>query len=352
MLVVRGAFIRRWDSGPEGAEVTVEGGRVLSVEAEAETTREERVILPGFVNAHAHLELTRVVRLARGNFWGWLLRVGLFRALRSRGALLGGVRAGCMMLARGGSTALGDVGTIGGIGRIISGTGLRGVAFRELRGGHIPRTRTSAGSGDDLLPGLSPHAPYSTAREVFFACAESGLRLQTHLAETPLSRDRPGWLEGTGFLDSHPSVVHGYYLKSSEAERLAERGVALVFCPSSAVYFGRPLPPVEAFLEAGGVLALGTDSVASGSTLSMLDEMRLCARLFPSLGARRVLRAATSGGTKALGIEGGELKPGARADFVVVRAKAGDFLSPRARVWATVAGGKVVFEEDKRWRGM
>ena len=91
------------------------------------------------------------------------------------------------------------------------------------------------------------------------------------------------------------------------------------------------MAPMAAAARAGVRFGLGTDGPSSGNTLSLFDQMRLFAdahktanrdrALFP---AKEIVRAATRGGAQALhaGNELGQLRPGLRADMVLVSVDA------------------------------
>jgi cytosine/adenosine deaminase-related metal-dependent hydrolase len=112
------------------------------------------------------------------------------------------------------------------------------------------------------------------------------------------------------------SLVHANCLESGELERLVARGGALVHCPGTHAFFGRPPVDLARWLAAGAVVALGTDSLASNEDLDLRRELRLLSEAHPELSAESLFRMATEGGAAALGLAGelGVLRPGARAD--------------------------------------
>ncbi len=73
-------------------------------------------------------------------------------------------------------------------------------------------------------------------------------------------------------------------------------------------------------LERGIVVCLGTDSLASTPSLSILDEMRFLHRADPSLNGALLLTMATLFGAWALRADNvtGSLRPGKSADLAVV----------------------------------
>lgn len=128
------------------------------------------------------------------------------------------------------------------------------------------------------------------------------------------------------------TAVHVTHTDRADLARFAAAGAHACLCPTTEANLGDGVPDLPALLAAGGRLCLGTDSNAR---ISMLEEARwleLAQRLARERrgvlldphqdGAGRVattlLRAATVNGARALGVEAGEILPGAWADLVAV----------------------------------
>ncbi len=80
------------------------------------------------------------------------------------------------------------------------------------------------------------------------------------------------------------------------------------------------MAPVEQFIAAGLLPALGTDSLASNSEISLWREMALLAEEHPCLSDAVIFSMATLGGARALGLERdyGAIAAGKRADLLYV----------------------------------
>ena len=121
-------------------------------------------------------------------------------------------------------------------------------------------------------------------------------------------------------------IAHGTYLDPSEFWQLrpeaapGDQRVAIAFCPRTHARFGHAPHPYRAMLAQGVVVCLGTDSLASSPTLSLLDEIRFLHRRDPSLGGPLLLTMATLFGAWALRAEAiaGSLKAGKSADLAIV----------------------------------
>jgi len=74
-------------------------------------------------------------------------------------------------------------------------------------------------------------------------------------------------------------------------------------CVNANQYIEDALPPIELLRTHGCNIVLGTDSLASNWSLSILDEMRTIRDQQPQIPLDELLRWATSNGAKALGFE-------------------------------------------------
>jgi cytosine/adenosine deaminase-related metal-dependent hydrolase len=396
----------------EDGVVLVERGKVVAVEPRrgrpVYRNYPDCFLVPAFVNAHTHLDLTLYGRSLKvqggrwsGTFADWLTTVVAYRRQAGPEELIEAVRAGVQESLAAGTTAVGDVTTLGL--SLTHWQPLRGVVFGELLGltdEHIARAVEASRrwlenwaqvSQPDLLHvGLSPHAPYSTSARLYefaYKMAQlADLLLATHLLESPeeisLVGSHPSQQEGTlsAFLKAigawYPDrmcslealadifacsdaprwiVAHGNYFPPGLWRQWRPAIRAVVYCPSTHARFGHPPYPVREFLEVGMSVAVGTDSLASASSLSVLEELRLLRRLRPELPAALLLEMGTRAGASALGLlaQLGQLRPGYRADIAVVQDTGGTGGCPaellfngHGSVVATILDGEVVFERD------
>ncbi len=312
----------------------------------------EGLLVPGLVNAHAHLELTLLAEKcpADRGFVAWiraLLRAK--RALRA-GDLARSVQRGSARLLETGTTTVGDiVSTEGGLRG--NRLGLRAVLYREvLDAGDASRTevalrfvRKALRVKSLITEGLAPHAPYSTGRALLRAAASLARRrklpVTIHWAESPSEREwleegsgdfagilssSPGdtglnLIEEAGLLDRGTSLVHGNDPARGELERIASAGSVVVHCPGTHRFFDRPSFPWLRYRRAGIEIALGTDSLASNEDLDLYREMAAFRRSAPAAAPADVWRMATTVGARAVGQAGevGGLTRGSRADFAL-----------------------------------
>ena len=172
------------------------------------------------------------------------------------------------------------------------------------------------------LDTMDPDAPIhihiaEQTREVEDCVAWSGRRPMERLLET--HEVGPRWC-----------LVHATHMTSDETRALAATGAVAGLCPTTEANLGDGLFPLEAHLEAGGRLGIGSDSHVSVSPVEELRWLeygqRLAARrrniaALPrgSTGAR-LHAAALDGGARALARDTGTLEAGRAADIVTLDA--------------------------------
>lgn len=353
--------------------ITIVGERIVSVEPSDGRTIDvdlgETAILPGFVNAHTHLDLSgmRGQCPPSADFTSWLRQVVALRRGTTPEQIEADVRAGLAESLRHGTTLLGDVSGDGGSWDALANAPLRAVVFREMLG--LPEARAS-GAWERLdhwlnsriatptcRPGVSPHAPYSVRASLFFASSTRGVPVAVHLAETAAEqellvlrrgsfvsflRDLDVWEPGGLAEDtqhvlnllnglSPTLLVHCNYLAPSAN---VPRNCTIIYCPRTHTAFGHMPHPFPHFLKRDIRIALGTDSLASNPDLSILAELRHLRRQCPDIAGNLLLRMATLAGAEALGWaeETGSLEAGKSADLVVVPLASGSGLDPYQRL--------------------
>jgi len=372
-------------------------------------------ILPGFVNCHSHLELTSM----RGSlddveydFRSWLLRLNSIREKMSVEDIAAAAFDGAMEGAEAGVTCFGDIGRNGSAGMTaLKRAGLRGIVFQETE--FSPDNRTAAADFEalgqkfeklkdeetDLVRvGLSPHSPYTVSSRLFEMIAQysiiNRIPLTIHAAESTAEFDLltrgtgfftdiyekfgfdwnsphctpVEYLERLGVLSARPLLAHCVKVSTSDIDRIETYGARIAHCPKSNAKFGHGYAPLEAFLDAGIAVGLGSDSVASNNVCDMLEESRFAALSARNrsdsqrfVSAREALTAATLGGARALGLDAsiGTLDRGKQADIAVVSltslaqqpindVRAALVFSSNARdvVMTMVAGREIYRNED------
>ena len=386
----------------ERGAIAIENGRILAVGTAAElgegTCYSDAVILPGFVNAHSHLEYAVYAGFGDGLPFGpWIALHTERKGYIVFDEMVDIARLGAAECLASGITTVGDASFSGASAVACSDLGLRAIVYLEVFGRTTEQIATRFQANRDrladcltgpVLLGISPHAPYTCSLELYAAACDLGLPIVTHLAESEVeqrwvqSGEGP-WRELAGFVVEPygqtgiralaergllgPGVVavHCVKVDIEEIALLAEHRVAVAHCPRSNALLGCGIAPVQELRAAGLRVGLGTDSPASTPSFDIFDELRAAvaqARLRSeqpdAMSAASALELATLGAASALGLDAeiGSLEPGKVADLSVVSLAGSPFLpwedptvalvlgGSRDRVLTTLVGGKVRYE--------
>jgi cytosine/adenosine deaminase-related metal-dependent hydrolase len=382
------------------AAVLIENDRVIQVGPRAQMPHGARVrqwpgvLMPGLVNAHAHLEYgPPFAHLATSGlpFAEWMLQLGQIRKDFTDNDWQVAARGSAHQLLKSGTTAVADVVTRGPAITAAGSLGLQGISYAELAGvdadlwpAGLQRLNRMLGNGSRQT-GVSPHTLYTLSSQVFRDLTDlarsRGLRLHPHLAETA---DEAEWvLSGSGafstFVESFGfafeltgvgagvsavqhcadlgglgpdvHVAHGVHVDAADRALLREHRTVVALCSRSNRVLGAGEAPVADYLNEGSPVAIGTDSLASSPDLDLLAEARATRDLARRQGLKRpdeaIVRALTLGGAQALGMDLGTITPGGRADLaafdVPTESPYEDLLEHGAgRCVATVLGGRLV----------
>ncbi|HXY17376.1 MAG TPA: amidohydrolase family protein [Gaiellaceae bacterium] len=386
-----------------GALSIGDDGRIAAVGAAADLGEGERfddaVILPGFVNAHSHLEYAAYAGFGDGlSFAPWIgLHVARKRRLE-QADMEAMARLGAAACLRSGITTVGDCSFSGAAAVACVELGLRAIVYLEvfgtdagaLSGFEEKRDRIDGALSDRVRLGVSPHAPYTCTPALYEVCAALGLPVATHLAESeaeleylrsgtgpwealadylvaPLGSSAITTLAALGVLGPNLVAAHCVQVTADEIALLAETGTHVAHCPRSNALLGCGVAPLAALREAGVSVCIATDSPASTPSFDMFDELRAAVmaarareRRPDALTTADALELATLGGARALGLQHdvGSLEPGKQADIAVVSLVDSPFLPWEDPVGAVVLGGSpdrilatLVAGEDRYRRG-
>ncbi len=317
------------------------------------------VAIPGLINGHTHLSLTRYRGIADDvRLFDFLVETRQRWTRATHEDTFQSALEGCVAAVRSGTTCLVDSHAASprpaaqaaqevGL-RLVGASSARSLWFgkpaEDTFDACLRETEEVAAdfAGSDLLyiPSLAAHSPYncsgSQITRIKEAARRRGWTFAIHLAEcreeVELIRRwqgmTPTWyLESLGVLDDQSLLAHCVFLTDDDMRLLADRGAHIMHCPKSNAKLGSGTAPIPECLAHGIAVSLGTDSMVSNNNLDMVEEMRFCALIHRSVRAnpaavtaKQVFEIATIGGARALGLEDeiGSLRPGKRADLILL----------------------------------
>jgi len=324
-------------------------------------------IVPGFVNTHTHLDLTHLHNFIKynGDFTDWIRQLINAKKEWTESEYLSSIRSGIKSSLESGTTTVADVTRNGLALEELQKSNIRKALFYELIDFNPDSTDSTIDNfkemignvkHDDLLSvGIFPHAPYTVSEELYrkskTVSEESGLSIATHISETidesnfltrgagnfvSLLRNfdmlndwkppglRPvNYMKNIGFLENGCILVHCNYLTGDEVDHIEESNSTIVFCPRSHKYFRHKDHPFYKLGNRDINIALGTDSLASNDSLSILDEMKYIYTQHKNIKPQNILYMGTIAGATALRLNNkiGKLEAGYDADIAVIDIK-------------------------------
>ncbi|MDR0308379.1 MAG: amidohydrolase family protein [Coriobacteriales bacterium] len=336
------------------------------------------VIMPGFVDAHSHLEYTCMRGLINDvPYAPWKFLLNEKEQVLSPADWEDSALLGALETVRSGITTIADITSTGASLRAAQAVGLRGIFYREvgtmekaevdsaLEAAYADIAAWRSGANPEYQRiGISPEALYTCHPLVFQHISEyaaDGTPVAVHLAgsqeeyefirygSSPFSVhsteqergygiDMPPWLAtgvspvryilNWGILDV-PNIlaIHCVHVDDEDIEFLEEADVAVAVCTRCNAQLGMGVAPVTKFLKAGLRVGLGTDSPAATETINPIGEMELTLLMQRALNKRasfltasQMINLATLGAAKALGVDDqvGSLEVGKCADIIAL----------------------------------
>ena len=319
----------------------------------------EQILLPGLINAHCHLDYTclRGKIPPQASFTDWIRAINAEKAKLTARDYVASINEGFAEAQKSGTTTIVNLTAFPELIAEIKEP-IRTWWFGELIDVRNPdqaseiveRAVESLRSANHW--GLAPHAPFTASADLYARCDEIARRedvlLTTHLAEsseeTQMFRDAAGplydFLKGIGrqmgdcggktplssliesqALNERWILAHLNELTESDFDLLtgAEK-FHIAHCPRSHSFFGHSAFELRRLRTLGLNICLGTDSLASNSSLSPLAEMRELVTKEPWISPREVLTMATVNGARAVGQSSslGSIRAGFLADLIAI----------------------------------
>ena len=339
-------------------------------DAGGEVQKFEGIITPGFINCHCHLELSHLKGLIPENTG---LIDFVFSVVGQRHVadeqIISAIETAELQMIRNGIVAVGDISNTLSTYEQKQQKNLHYFNFVEVSGWlpAVAEERFLRGKATlDAFSNLSsasivPHAPYSVSNNLwqlikpFYknkiatihnqeTCFEDELFLENKgdflrmfsMMKMDMSFFRP---TGQSSLRSYINkfkeaaqliLVHNTFIKEADIDFakmiLAEKPVYYCLCVNANQYIEQALPPIDLLRKNNCRIVLGTDSLASNWSLSIMDEVKTICRNFPHIPLEEVLTWATTNGADALQMHHtlGSFETGKKPGVVLLRNIAED----------------------------
>jgi len=375
-ILIKNGFIATMDAQENvyrNGSLYVKDGRIVAVGEQVEAPEspehvidaEHKVVLPGFVNAHAHLQqYFRGVYELVGEFYKVNLPLEGYR-LPEDMEYLG--LASCAEFIYGGCTTAMVIYTYpDGFARAVSEAGNRVILAADIEEvdldklgqgvyEYLPERGGAAferaqdlyrnwhgKAGGRITTIMAPKAPDLARAGTYLRCKEfaesRGLRLTTHLSqswrevkqvEKLHGKTPPQHLYDLGILNSRLTGAHCTYATEADTQLIADTGMGILHCRSVT-------NPLVRWMDMGIPVGLGTDDyhhdmlqllrenlagqAARARLIEGADEMLAGDRRTFRPGFYELLELATRRGAETLGIDGdvGSLEPGKKADIITI----------------------------------
>lgn len=333
-----------------GLVITDDSGKIKSISQldilnQTDVQHYQGAIVPGFVNAHCHLELSHLHQKIPQN-QGLVSFIKSVIALRNidEETQITAAQTADTLMHQNGIVAVGDICNNNLTVKIKTQSRIKYHTFVEMLGfdgSKAPQIFENALALKSQFAGQTsvvPHAPYTVSAALFKLlntyCQTSPNLITIHNQESEqenrLYQNKTG-----GFLDLYQFL--GINIDNFEAQNKTSLAVVLpllsslqkkllvhntftsladnafakqnanqiywCFCPNANLYIENQLPQIPQFLDNNFSFTIGTDSLASNQTLCMLTEMRTLLNHFTNLTFTEVLKWATLNGAQFFGFD-------------------------------------------------
>ncbi len=346
----------------ESVDVTVEGNKITRIAPSRDTSEPGFILAPAFYNGHTHLSMNLLRGFADDlKLDTWLNdHIWPAEAHLDEQIVYAGARLAILEMIHGGTVFANDMYWFSeGVARAAQEMGVRcAVSIQAIEtGGPGLNDKRNIATDDklaELLPRsatagrvfamLAPHAIYTVCekslREIAARAVAENTMLHIHVSETAgeveACREQHGgrtpvqYLDDCGIIGPRTIMAHCVHLTDGDIRLIADRGAVIAENAQSNMKLCSGMFRFRDAVELGGCRAIiGTDGASSNNSLSMFAEMKAAALLAkiesgdPTAGsAGRIYKMATRDGAQAFGLDAGEIREGALADFILLKRNA------------------------------
>lgn len=304
-------------------------------------------LCPGFINTHCHLELSHLKgKVAEHTHIDGFVKELQTKRSESEEVISKAIEQADKEMWLNGIVAVGDISNGNATFQSKSRSKIYYHTFLELFGFNPNQAQEVFNrakileaelTNNNLPSSIVPHSPYSVSNQLF------KLIKSEHTSQNPIcihnqeNKDENTFYQtGEGRLakmlesfgislnnwkPEHNSSLQGYIKKlpncsnvlfvhntftSSQDIDFALESIEnpfWCFCPNANQYIENMLPDINLFIDKNAKCTIGTDSLASNYTLSILDELKVISSKFPKIELATLLKWATLNGAEFLGIQ-------------------------------------------------
>jgi len=304
------------------------------------------IICPGFVNAHCHLELSFMKdKIAEHiGMTGFIKDILKKRNDYSSDEIDSAIVSAEAEMIKNGIVAVGDICNNDSTFKQKAKKNLQYHSFIEVFNLNPDVAEDTFNKGKELVKELNelncsivPHAPYTMSEELLVLInnyskenksiitihnqesveeselfeSQSGLMFETftilgfninlfrHTKKNSLASTLPYLMDARKIL-----LVHNTYTSENDFEfiksQISNDKTEIYFCtcPNANIYIENKLPNYNLFIEQDALMTVGTDSLASNHSLSILDELKTITKHFPEIALQTLLTWATKNGAE------------------------------------------------------
>jgi len=157
---------------------------------------------------------------------------------------------------------------------------------------------------------ISIHNQESAAENIFMQTASGDFTRLYEKFGIDISHFKAGFDSSlAAYIDLFQSkkmgLVHNTFMSPADLALAKNSGneIYYVICANANVYIENKLPDISFLQAAGANICLGTDSLASNHSLSMLSEINTIRAAYPQIALAELLQWATLNGAAFLGLE-------------------------------------------------
>lgn len=338
-----------------------ENGKVVEILAKGDVLPKydlffdlDGVVLPSFVNAHTHLELSGIENRSHYDshpvLWDWIIETIKYKRALLPEHFVKNIEKGEEILYANGTSIVGDVRSVMPEGPFF--TKLEGYIFFEVLGydeklldeklNFLKKFLDATIDYKHINAGISIHTLYTTsfsaAKKLISFARKRRLPIMIHLAETiyedalffkgeeegfkkifpDVTFERLGFLSYGDIIDyldlgKDSFLVHCVTLNKKDWAKIKERNINVVLCPRSNHFWGERLPDFDEVINQKINFLIGTDSLRTNNELNILKEARFLYGISKAKGrAEMILEGLTYRGrlllpTFGVGVEKGDL---------------------------------------------